>query len=138
MAPRFFVDESDLALGKALAATHGDFVYPGHVDIAEVLRGSLDDEWLPVVGGKSLVVVTRDKRIRFRPVEKKAWIDHGVRGFVLTGKKSQSTADSLWVLEHHWAQIERLVEDRRRGPWMYAVTAEHVRESELEVRLLQR
>ena len=32
MAIRFFVDESDLALGKALAATHPEVVYPGHQD----------------------------------------------------------------------------------------------------------
>lgn len=50
MAARFFVDENDLALGKALAERHPDEVaYPGHVDLAEVPRGSLDDEWLPVI-----------------------------------------------------------------------------------------
>ena len=42
MSARFFVDENDLALGKALAAVHGDVVYPGHPDIPSVRRGSLE------------------------------------------------------------------------------------------------
>ena len=70
MTARFFSDETDLALGKALAARHGDVVFPGHPDLPEVPRGSLDDEWLPVIGARRLIVVTRDQRIRYRPVEK--------------------------------------------------------------------
>ncbi len=93
MATRFFVDENDLALGKALAERHDDIFYPGHPDLAEVPRGSLDDDWLPMIGRKSLVVITRDQRIRYRPVEKRMWVVHGVRGFVLTGRRSQTTAD---------------------------------------------
>jgi hypothetical protein len=40
MAIRFFVDENDLALGKALAETNPDLVYPGDPDLPEVPRGS--------------------------------------------------------------------------------------------------
>jgi hypothetical protein len=82
---RFFVDENDLALGKALDEAHGDVVYPGHPGLPEVRRGSPDDVWLPVVGERQLLVITRDQRIRYRPVEKQAWVEHRVRGFVLTG-----------------------------------------------------
>jgi len=95
---RFFVDENDLALGKALAEEHGNVVYPGHPDLPEVPRGALDDEWLPVIGAKRLIVITRDRKIRYRSAEKLAWIEHQVRGFVLTGKKIQTTADSRAVL----------------------------------------
>ncbi len=49
---RFFVDETDLALGKRLGATREGIVFPGHAELPEVPRGSLDDEWLPVVGTK--------------------------------------------------------------------------------------
>ena len=93
MRPRFFVDENDLALGKALAEDHDGVVYPGHHALPEVPRRSLDDEWLPVVGRLGLVVITRDKRIRYRSVEKWAWTEHSVRGIVLTGRRSQSTAE---------------------------------------------
>ncbi len=127
MAARFFVDENDLALGKSLAQRHGDVVYPGHADLPEVPRGSLDDDWLPVVGAKRLVVITRDQHIRYRSIERRTWVMHRVRGFVLTGRRSQSTADSLSVLERHWSEITALVDADPRGPWMYAATEGRLR-----------
>ncbi len=129
---RFFVDENDLALGKALAKRHGEVVFPGHHDLPEVPRGSPDDQWLPVIGAQRLVVITRDKRIRYRTVEKRMWVVHRVRGFVLTGRKSQATADSLSVLERHWPQIGRIEADEPDGPWMYAVTHGNLRLIALE------
>ena len=74
MAARFFVDENDLPLGKALAAARGDVVYPGHEELPEVPRGTLDDDWLPIVGERRLVAITRDQHIRYRPAEKLAWV----------------------------------------------------------------
>ena len=131
MAARFFVDENDLALGKALAQLHDGVAYPGHPGLPDLPRGSLDDDWLPVVGAARLVVISRDQRIRYRPVEKLLWVEHRVRGFVLTGRKSQSTADSLRILARHWHRIESLVETEGQGPWMYAVTEERLREIQL-------
>jgi PIN like domain len=119
---RFFVDENDLALGRALSYIHDDVVYPGHPELPEIPRGALDDEWLPVVASLDLVVVTRDQRIRYRPVEKRLWIEHSVRGFVLTGRRSQSTRDSLAILEQHWFRVEQVITAEPNGPWMYAVT----------------
>lgn len=127
MAARFFVDENDLALGKALTELRGNVVFPGHPDLSEVPRRSLDDEWLAIIGAQGLVVITRDKRIRYRPVEKRMWVEHRVRGFVLTGTTSQSTIDSLALLERHWARIAAIVDAVPTGPWMYAVTQAGVR-----------
>lgn len=128
MRARYFVDENDLALGKALAQRYGDVVYPGHAALPLVPRGSLDDDWLPIIGREGLVVITRDQRIRRRPVERHLWNEHQVRGFVLTGRKSQSTEASLAILGRHWAQIAELVVAGPEGPWMYAVTDERIRE----------
>lgn len=69
-----------------------------------------------------LVVITRDQRIRYRAVEKRAWLENRVRGFVLTGRKSQTTADSRAILERHWLAIEQTVDREPDGPWMRAVT----------------
>jgi PIN like domain len=88
----------------------------------------LDDEWLPVIAAHHLVVITRDQRIRYRPAERLLWVRHGVRGFVLTGRKSQSTADSLAVLEQHWTSIEAIIAAKTAGPWMYAMTVSGLRE----------
>lgn len=132
MVARFFVDENDLALGKALASLHGDVVYPGHTDLPEVPRQTDDDVWLEVIGRRRLVVITRDKRIRYRPVEKQAWVTHGVRGFVLTGRSSQATADSLAILEIHWTAISAIVAQNPQGPWMFGVTSGALRPIPLE------
>jgi hypothetical protein len=128
VAARYFVDENDLALAKALAAMHRDVVYPGHPDLPEVPRQTLDDDWLEVIGTQGIVVITRDQRMRYRPVEKRMWVEHRVRGFVLTGSTSQSTADSLALLGHHWMRMAAIVEGRPTGPWMYAVTRTGARE----------
>ena len=122
MAARFFVDENDLALGKALAEVHGDVVYPGHPDLPEVPRGVLDDEWLPVVGAKGLIVITRDPQ---DPLS--------TRGEAGVGRASSSRVrphrqeepddrDSRAILDRHWAAIESLVDDEPDGPWMQSVT----------------
>lgn len=131
MAARFFVDENDLALGKALSAGRDGVVYPGHPELPEVPRRTPDDEWLAVVGARSLVVITRDQRIRYRPVKELAWVAHGVRGFVLTGRGSQSTTDSIAIIDSQWDRIEATIASRPRGPWMYALTSSGLREISL-------
>lgn len=131
MVLRFFVDENDLALGRLLAREHEDVVHPGHHELPEVPRGALDDEWLPIIGRLGLVVITRDRRIRYRTAEKRAWLDHRVRGFVLTGRTSQSTADSKTILDRHWGAINELVEGEPDGPWMRAVTTTGLRRIQL-------
>ena len=131
MSARYFVDENDLALGKALASVHDGVVYPGHAELPEVPRQTPDDVWLPIIGARGLVVITRDKRIRYRPVEKRAWLTYGVRGFVLTGTGSQSTADSQAILDRHWTTIEASVVGEPDGPWMRSVTEREVRPIDL-------
>lgn len=54
-----------------------------------------------------------------------------MRGFVLTGRRSQSTQQNLTILETHWHAIERHVDEDRDGPWMYAVTTSGLRPIEL-------
>ena len=105
--------------------------FPGHPDLAEITRGMPDDQWLPTVGARRLVVITRDQRIRYRAMEKRMWVAHEVRGFVLTGRRSQSTVDSLAILTQHWRVIERLALEEPEGPWMYAVTLSGFRPIEL-------
>jgi len=131
MTYRFFADETDLALGRMLAVTRGDVVFPGHPDLPEVPRMTPDDEWIEVVGKRNLVVITRDQSIRYQPVELRTWVDNLVRGFVLTGRASQTPADSLRVLEASWPTVESLMAGKPVGPWMYALTDGGAREIRL-------
>jgi hypothetical protein len=76
-------------------------------------------------------VITRDQKIHYRPAERQAWVDYAVRGFVLTGKGSQSTADSQAVLRRHWRTIRLIVDAELDGPWMRAVTNQGLRAIDL-------
>ena len=46
--------------------------------------GAKDNEWLPAVGEKGWVVLTKDQRIRYRGLELKALEEAQVKAFVLT------------------------------------------------------
>ena len=69
------------SLGRRLAAEGLRVVL--HDD--EFDQGTPDQEWLPVVGARGWVVLTKDGRLRFRPLEKEALIAANVRVFVFTG-----------------------------------------------------
>jgi hypothetical protein len=44
-------------------------------------QGTPDAEWLPVIGQRGWIVITKDTRIRYRPNEKHALLAAGVRAF---------------------------------------------------------
>jgi PIN like domain len=127
---RFFVDENMLAVGYALAAVREDVVHPGHVRLPDVPKGTLDTDWLPVIGsaGYNLVVFTRDKRIQRKAGEAIALRDHGVRMFVLTGKRDLTSWEKLELLVRSWSRIEKSVASNGVGPWVKRVTAAGVRD----------
>ena len=86
---------------------------------------------MPLIGASGLIVITRDQRIRYRPVEKQLWVEHRVRGFVLTGRRSQSTVDSLEVIAEHWTAMGTRIEAQVDGPWMFAVSNDGLRALDL-------
>jgi hypothetical protein len=86
--PTFYVDESIFsnALVAALAAAGIAFDRVG----LTVPLGAPDDVWLSHCGKHSYLALTRDQRIRYRPLEKQALIEHGVACFTFSG--GQATA----------------------------------------------
>lgn len=83
---RFFVDETSLGLGKALAIARRDVVHTGHPLIPEVPIGALDTTWIPAVAGRDLAVISRDRHIRTKPGELLLLRQHGLRVFWISGK----------------------------------------------------
>jgi len=120
----YFIDENMLAVGHALASVREDVVYPGHRLLPEVPRGTLDVDWLPVIGagGRNLVVFTRDKGIRRKAGEALALKDHGVRMFVLTGKDDLTSWEKLELLVRSWRRIEKSIASNGPGPWVQKIT----------------
>jgi PIN domain-containing protein len=46
-----------------------------------------DLEWIPEIGSRRWVLITRDANIRRNPLERAAYEAAGLRGFVVTGKE---------------------------------------------------
>jgi PIN like domain len=124
---RFFVDENSLVLGRLLARERHDVVHPGHPLLPEVPLGSKDDAWLPVVGERGLILLTRDKKIRSRPIERARLIEAGVRGFVLTGAGDMNSGQMLQLVEDQWPSIDQYIADHAIGPWLASITKGGVR-----------
>lgn len=92
---RFYVDESALGLGKALAIARRDTIHVGHPLIPECPLGVLDTDWIPAVALRDLVVIGRDKHIRTRPAEQLRFREAGLRVLHLGGKRDLTTWDWL-------------------------------------------
>ena len=118
---RFYVDETSLGLGIALARARTDVVHAGHSVVPNLPTKLLDTEWMPRVAALGLVVIGRDKHLRTRLGEREMFQRHGLRVLRLAGRKDLSTWDAIIRLVHRWEDIERLMRDRPHDPWVFEV-----------------
>ncbi len=115
--PHFFFDNNlspDLAAGmKAFgeSVSHISELYPDG-DPGDVV-------WLEEIGRRGWFLVTRDRAIRRHPAEVRAYREHGVGGFVLSGKE-RSRCDLIRQLVRAWAQIKQKAESTHR-PFLYRI-----------------
>jgi hypothetical protein len=124
----YFTDENTLGLGKLLRRSgRDDVVYPGHEDLPEIPLGTLDLDWMPIVGERGYVVITRDKHIRTRPAELRAYLEHGIRSVWLGTKQDLGPCDQLELFLAHEVRLEREITKRGAGPWALAMNATGVR-----------
>lgn len=80
-----------------------------------------DADWLRVVGQRGWIVLTKDERIRHRPLERAALLDAGVRAFVLTAQR-MSGADMGQAFVRARRAMEHLLHRRRQRPFIATVT----------------
>ena len=80
----FFLDYQigRYVVADALRAA-GAFV---EVHIDHFSQSAPDLEWIPDIGKRDWVLITRDANIRRNPLERAAYEEAGLRGFVVTGK----------------------------------------------------
>lgn len=77
---RFVIDENLLRLAKGVARIRRDTAAFSVPPVEELLpSGILDTEWIPVVGERGCAVITRDRRLRTRPVEASLAITHKLK-----------------------------------------------------------
>jgi hypothetical protein len=80
-------------------------------------KGTDDDVWLTLAGSNGWVVLTRDKRIRYRRLERLALHTAGVRAFVFTGG-NVTLADTAALLAAALPAMRDICA-RESGPFIY-------------------
>jgi uncharacterized protein with PIN domain len=85
----------------------------------EFPRDTTDEEWLPIVGERGWILITRDKKIRRRPAEIDAYRRNGIGGFVLTGKSLEGWK-IIRQLVNRWEKIKELARSTRK-PFLFRI-----------------
>ena len=117
----YYIDASiPKAVRMALAGVRSDVLYAGGPNAP--VEDTLDDVWLPMAGAGDWIVIHRDKRIRYKPIERRALIDNGVRAFCLTGAGHYTRWETLRLIAGRWDDIERIA-STQPGPYIYSVTS---------------
>ena len=80
-----------------------------------------DAAWLRVVGERGWVVLTKDERIRRRPLEREALLTAGVRAFALTARRLTGPEMGQAFARARGA-MENLLRRRRQRPFIATVT----------------
>lgn len=128
VTPVYFTDENALGLGKLLRRSgREDVVYPGHEDLPEIPRGADDLEWLPIVGARGLIVLSRERRIRTRPAELRAYHEYGVRSVWIGAKQDLGPKQQLEIFLRYEERLKREIIKRGPGPWAVAISPSGVR-----------
>ena len=119
--PLLFIDRCAWSNRLGDALTKASIQFTPHHDHFE--QACLDVDWLPVVGKKGWVVVTRDKNIRRKPNELQAFKENNVLAIVLSsGSSSQaSAADTAELLLKLLPKLMRKIQ-ASKPPIMLTVT----------------
>jgi hypothetical protein len=82
-----------------------------------------DVDWLEMCGTENLVVLSKDRRLRYRPAEIAAIRRHGVMAFVLV-RAGLRAAEQAARFDHNRDVIETACVDP--GPFVYAVHSDRI------------
>lgn len=101
-----------------------DAGHTAHVQGAATFgTGTLDVDWLPHVGARGWILITKDKNIRKREIELRALKESRVRAFVLTASNLKGE-DQARVLREALPSMVRLLRRTQAATFVARVTAE--------------
>jgi hypothetical protein len=114
-----FVDRSiPRSIAQSLQKVRSDVLWLEEVFIFR--HDTPDEFWAQHVGIANWLVVTRDKKLRYRPAERAKLIRAGVGAFVFTQKDDLTKWDYLKLLARNLDDMERIFASTPR-PFIYAV-----------------
>jgi hypothetical protein len=128
---RYYVDADLLGLAKVLVQIRSDVTYPGdpgglcpdqrlRPPCVITAAATLDADWLPVVAGSGLIVITKDSAIGRTPRLRDLVNEHGSRLVAIAARGKMRTWDHLVVVASVWDRMDELI--GAPGPWMYRAT----------------
>lgn len=124
---RFYIDADLMGLARVLASLRGDVTFP--TDQGAVLfkrwrpecpirrTDAPDTDWLPVVGERGWLVISRDHNIRENVAERHSVRESGVRMVALAGDDARTKWGQLELVMKRWRRIEQLATEP--GPFIY-------------------
>lgn len=80
-----------------------------------------DEAWLARAGSEGWLVITHDRKVRTRPGERRAIMEHGVGCFILTYKQDLKKEEILALISSNLEEMERRFEETPR-PFIYTVS----------------
>jgi PIN like domain len=88
-----------------------------------------DTEWLAQAGQQGWVVLMKDDRIRYRPVERAAVLDHRVRTFCLSSGNLRAAEMAQRFID----ELDQITEAcSQPGPFLYTVSSVGLRRVRLD------
>jgi len=79
-----------------------------------------DTEWIPEVGKRDWVLITRDQNIRRNPLERAAYESAKLRDFILTGKDMDGKELAELLVRFLPGMVRRVAE--RSGPLLFTIS----------------
>lgn len=77
-----------------------------------------DEEWLALAGDRAWIVLMKDKRIRYRAVERNALVSAKVRAFCLSKGNLRGSQQREWIGSNLPAILRAA---KRPGPYIYGI-----------------
>lgn len=118
----FFIDE---CLGKQVAQALKEAGAKVEVHTDHFDRGTKDTEWIPVVAKNKWIILSKDKHIRTRQLEREAILTNDARAFFLT-KGNMTGPDMADTFVKNLNKIKKVVQ-KKRPPFIATVNKSGVK-----------
>jgi hypothetical protein len=87
-------------------------------------QGLDDEEWIGNAGRRGWIILMKDAKVRYRPAELQALVEHGVRAFCLTNANLRGIEQAERIVTN----LSRIVRAAQRpGPYIYGIYADELR-----------
>ena len=91
------------------------------VHIDHFAQSAPDVEWIPEVGARNWVLITKDQNIRRNPLERAAYEGASLRGFVVTGTDMSGSELAQLLVRCLPGMVRRVA--GRKGPLLFTISA---------------